>query len=77
MSGKKQKLLRKYLNKRDATDKIELSTFDTRTGKRIVRHSIKREIKNSYTNASKRGKTLLTGFFKEIINHTLNESNKK
>jgi len=59
MSGKKQKLLRRYLKKRNAIDKKDFN------GKRVV--SISKEIKNSYNSANKNDKTLLTGFFKGVI----------
>jgi len=59
MSGKKQKLLRRYLNKRNAINKKDFN------GKRVI--SISKEIKNSYNSANKNDKTLLTGFFKGVI----------
>jgi len=59
MSGKKQKLLRRYLKKRNAIDKKDFN------GKRVV--SISKEIKNSYNSANKNDKTLLTGFFNHAI----------
>ena len=67
MSGKKQKLLRRYLKKRNAIDKKDFN------GKRVV--SISKEIKNSYNSANKNDKTLLTGFFKGVISST--EGDKK
>jgi len=59
MSGKKQKLLRRYLNKRNAINKKDFN------GKRVI--SISKEIKNSYNSANKNDKTLLTGFFNHAI----------
>jgi len=59
MSGKKQKLLRRYLKKRNAINKKDFN------GKRVI--SISKEIKNSYNSANKNDKTLLTGFFNHAI----------
>ena len=67
MSGKKQKLLRKYLIKRKALEKRDFN------GKQII--SILKEIKNSYNSANKNDKTLLTVFFKGVISST--EGGKK
>lgn len=59
MSQKKQKLLRKYLTKRNANNKVYI------TGNK--RHPISKEIKGKYTSANSNDKRVLTKFFKEIV----------
>ena len=59
MSQKKQKLLRKYLTKRNADNKVYI------TGNK--RHPISKEIKESYKSANSNDKRVLTEFFKEVI----------
>jgi hypothetical protein len=63
MSGKKQKLLRKYLKKRNAEKKIYL----IKSGDKINRHSISKEIRLAYTTANSLDKRVLTKFFQEVI----------
>ena len=70
MSGKKQKLLRKYLKKRNATDKVYLTKS---VNGKINKHSISKDIISSYTTANSKDKRVLTKFF----NNILNETNKK
>jgi hypothetical protein len=65
MSQKKDKLIKKYLNKRNAKDKIYLTKSGI-TGK-LVRHSVMNETKDSYKTANSNDKRLLTNFFKSII----------
>lgn len=64
MSGKKSKLLRKYLEKRNATNKVYLTKTDN--GK-VNRLSVSKEIKESYKTANSKDKRLLNNFFKDVI----------
>ena len=59
MSGKKQKLLKKYLKKRKAIGKKDFN------GSQMF--SVEREIKNSYKTANRHDKRVLSAFFKGVI----------